>query len=75
MLRNAVALSEIFKISWQTGKHLMEDDSKNHLKVRMIPFGAMVEYHPISSKEQSSFHQFGQKVLPRIFQACALVAE
>ena len=34
MLRNAVALSEIFKISWQTGKHLMEDDSENHSKVR-----------------------------------------
>ena len=40
----------------------------------IIPFEEMVEYHPISSKDQSSFHQFGKKVLPGIFQAYALVA-
>ena len=25
------------------------------------PFGALVEYHPISAKDQSRLHQFGQK--------------
>ena len=32
-----------------------------------IPFGAMVEYHPISAKDMSTLHQFGPKVLPGIF--------
>ena len=30
----------------------------------VIPFGAMVEYHPISAKDQSRLQQFGTKVLP-----------
>ena len=30
----------------------------------VIPFGAMVEYHPLSAKDQSRIHQFGKKVLP-----------
>ena len=30
----------------------------------VIPFGAMVEYHPISAKDQSRLHQFG----PYIFR-------
>ena len=32
----------------------------------IIPFGSMVEYHPISAKDLSR-HQFGPKVLPGIF--------
>ena len=32
----------------------------------IIPFGSMVEYHPISTKDLSRLHQFGKKVLPRI---------
>ena len=31
----------------------------------VIPFGAMVEYHPISAKNQSRLHQFGAKSLAR----------
>ena len=33
----------------------------------VIPFGAMVEYHPISAKDISRLHQLGPKVLPGIF--------
>ena len=40
----------------------------------VIPFGAMVECHPISAKDQSRLHQFGAKVLPGIFLGCALNA-
>ena len=40
-----------------------------------IPFGAMVEYHPISSKDLSRLHQFGPKVLPGIFLGYAMHAE
>ena len=41
----------------------------------VIPFGAMVEYHPFSAKDQSRLHRFGAKVLPGIFLAYALYAE
>ena len=35
----------------------------------------MVEYHPISAKDQSRLLQFGAKVLPGIFLGYALHAE
>ena len=38
-----------------------------------IPFGSMVEYHPISAKDLSRLHQFGKKVLPEMFLGYALV--
>ena len=38
----------------------------------VIPFGAMVEYHLISVKDQSRLHQFGSKVLPGKFLGYAL---
>ena len=41
----------------------------------VIPFGAMVECHPISAKDQSQRHHFGSKVLPGIFLGYALSAE
>ena len=44
------------------------------LKGPVIPFGAMVEYHPISAKDLSRPHQFGPKVLPGIFLGYALHA-
>ena len=34
----------------------------------VIPFGAMVEYHPISARDRSRLHPFGKKVLPGIFR-------
>ena len=40
----------------------------------VIPFGAMVEYHPISAKYPSRLHQFGAKVLPGKFLGYALYA-
>ena len=40
----------------------------------VIPFGAMVEYHPISAKDISRLHQFGPQVLPGIFLVHALNA-
>ena len=32
----------------------------------------MVEYHPITAKDQSRIHQFGKKVLPGLFLGYAL---
>ena len=33
----------------------------------IIPFGSLVEYHPIIAKDQSRIHQVGKKVLPGLF--------
>ena len=40
----------------------------------IIPFGAMIECHPSSPKDQMKIHQFGKKVLPRLFLGYALYA-
>ena len=44
------------------------------LKGPIIPFGSLVEYHPITAKDQSRIHQFGKKVLPGLFLVYALYA-
>ena len=40
----------------------------------IIPFGSLVEYHPITAKGQSRIHQFGKNVLPGLFLGYALYA-
>ena len=40
----------------------------------IIPCGSLVEYHPISAKDQSRIHQFGKKVLFGLFLGYALYA-
>ena len=40
----------------------------------IIPFGAIIEYYPISAKDQPRIHQFGEKVLPGLFLGHALYA-
>ena len=40
----------------------------------IIPFGSLVEYYPVSAKDQSRIHQFGKKVLPGLFFGYALYA-
>ena len=57
-------------------------DGKTHFERRfgepyrgpMVPFGSVVEYHPISAKDQSRLHQFSPQVLPSIFLGCVLYA-
>ena len=39
-----------------------------------IPFGSLVEYHPLTAKDQSRIHQFGKKVSPVLFLGYALYA-
>ena len=39
-----------------------------------IPFGAVVEYHPISARDISRLHQFGPNVLPGLFLGYVLHA-
>ena len=40
----------------------------------IIPFGSLVEYYPISAKDQSRIHQFGKKVWLGLFLGYALYA-
>ena len=47
----------------------MKDVLGNPLKGPIIPFGSLVEYHPITAKDQSRIHQFGKSltwIVPRI---------
>ena len=48
----------------------MKDVLGNYLKGPIIPFGSLVEYHPITAKDQSRIHQFGKRsftwIVPRI---------
>ena len=53
----------------------MKGGPEYHFYGPVTPFGAMVEYHPISAKDLSRLHQFGKKVLPWKFFGCVLHAE
>ena len=52
----------------------MKDVLGNHFKGPIIPFGSLVEFHPITAKDQSRIHQFGKKVFPGLFLGYALYA-
>ena len=41
----------------------------------VIPFGSLVEYHPVTVKDQSRMHQFGKKVLLGLFLGYAFYAK
>ena len=49
------------------GTTLYERRFGEPFKGPIILFGTLVEYHPISVRDQSRLHQFGKKVFPRIF--------
>ena len=57
------------------GKTQYERRFGEPFKGPIIPFGSLVEYHPITAKDQSRIHQFGKKVLPKLFLGYALYAE
>ena len=72
---NAYPICETFKISFLMGKRTpYERRFGKPLKEPIIPFGSLVEYHPITAKDQSRIHQFGKKVLPGLFLGYALYA-
>ena len=52
----------------------MKDVFGQPFKGPIIPFGSLVEYHPITAKDQSRIPQFGKKVLPGLFLGYALYA-
>ena len=64
---NAIPTCETFKISNLMGKPTYERRFGQPFKGPIIPFGSLVEYCPISAKDQSRIHQVGKKVLPGLF--------
>ena len=56
------------------GKTPYERRCGQPFKGPIIPFGSLVEYHPITTKDKSRIHQFGKKVLPGLFLWYALYA-
>ena len=54
------------------GKTPFERRFGQPFKGPIIPFGSLVEYHPITAKDQSRIHPFGKKVLPGLFLGYAL---
>ena len=65
----------------RNAQHLLADGQTPHERRfnalfggPIIPFGAEVKFYPISAKYQGRVHQFGAKVLPRIFMGYAFNA-
>ena len=68
------AFCETCRISCLMGKTPYERRFGIPLNGAAIPFGAMVEYHPISAEDISRLHQFGSKVLPGVLLGYVLYA-
>ena len=73
ILWNVLPICETSQIYCLLGRLHMKDVLGNHLKGLIIPFGSLIEYHPITAKDQSRI-QFGKKVLPGLFLGYALYA-
>ena len=71
---NVTPICETSQIYHLMGRRPMKDVLGNHSKGPIIPFGSLVEYHPITAKDQSKIHQFGKKVLTGLFLGYALYA-
>ena len=71
---NVLPICETFKISCLMGKTPNGRRFGEPFKGPIIPFGSLVEYHPISAKDLSRLHQFGARVLPGLFLGYALYA-
>ena len=71
---NVIPIYETSQIYYLLGRRPMKDVLGNHFKGPIIPFGSLVEYHPVTAKDQSRVHQFGKKVLPGLFLGYALYA-
>ena len=74
---NAIPICETFKISCLTRKLHKTPHERGFgepLEGPINPFGSLVEYYPISAKDQSRIHQFGKQVFPGWFLGYVLYA-
>ena len=74
ILWNVTPICETSQIYYLMGRRPMKDVLGNQQKGPIIPFGSLVEYHPITAEDQSRIHQFGKKVLLGLFLGYALYA-
>ena len=74
ILWNLTPICETSQIYLSVGKTSYERRFGQPFKGPIIPFGSLVEYHLVTSKDQSRIHQFGKKVLPGLFLGYALYA-
>ena len=74
ILWNVTPICETSQIYHLMGRRPMKDVLGEPFEGPISPFGSLVEYHPISSKDQSRIHQFGKKVFPGLFLGYALYA-
>ena len=72
ILWNVTPICETSQIYFQMGRRPYERRFGQPLRRPIIPFGPLVEYHPITSKDQSRIHQLGKNVLPRLFLGSVL---
>ena len=63
------------QISCLMGRLHTKDVLGSHLKDQLFRLVHLVEYYPITAKDQSRIHQFGKKVLFGLFLGYALYAE
>ena len=74
ILWNVTPICETSQIFYLMGRPHMRGRFGKPLRGPIIPFGSLVEYYPMSAKNQSRIHQFGKKVLPGLFLGYALYA-
>ena len=67
ILWNAIPICETSTDLLSDGKTPYERRFGEPFEGPIIPFGSLVEYHPITAKDQSRIHQLGKKVLPGLF--------
>ena len=72
ILWNVTPICETSQIYYLMGRRPYERRFGQPFSGPIIPFGSLVEYHPITAKDQSRIHQFGKKVLPGLFLGYAL---
>ena len=74
ILWNVTLICETSQIYYLMGRRFVKDVFGQPFKGPIVPFGSLVEYHPIFAKDQSIIHQLGKKVLPGLFLGYALYA-
>ena len=73
--RNAFSICRMSKTSGQTGNLNMNEDLVNRSKEQFYYLTHRLDISQNSENNKTRIHQFGQKVLPRPFLGCAVIAE
>ena len=74
ILWNVTPIFERSQIYFLMGRRPVKDVFGQPFQGPIVPFGSLVEYHPITAKDQSRIHQFGKRVLFGLFLGYALYA-